>query len=169
MHEYITRSLHSIFNHRKDIVYRRSSSILISVIRISYRKITLYECPISIQRRLGLGVAYVTILVKTRVRVSVNFFYLRFFFIFNKKQARRAQENDMIFRCVTKSVKPPFLDRDDGIRQQPPSQFQKQTNCLFCIKLLSENQKEAFRTPYMERPAEATGVIRTTVSQSYPT
>ena len=64
MHEYITRSLHSIFNHRKDIVYRRSSSILISVIRIFYRKITLNECPINIQRRLGLGVAYVTILVK---------------------------------------------------------------------------------------------------------
>ena len=62
MHEYITRSLHSIFNHRKDIVYCRSSSILISVIRISYRKITLYECPFNIQRRLGL--AYVTILVK---------------------------------------------------------------------------------------------------------
>ena len=63
MHEYITRSLHSIFNHRKDIVYRRSSSILISVIRISYRKITLYECPFNIQRRLGLEEAYVTILV----------------------------------------------------------------------------------------------------------
>ena len=75
----------------------------------------------------------------------------------------------MIFMCVTKSVKPPFLDRDDGIRQQPPSQFQKQTNCLFCIKLLSENQKEAFRTPYLERTGEATGVIRTTVAQSYPT
>ena len=40
MHEYITRSLHSIFNHREDIVYRRSSSILISVIRISYRKMS---------------------------------------------------------------------------------------------------------------------------------
>ena len=64
MHEYITRSLHSIFNHRKDIVYRRSSSILISVIRISYRKINLYECPFNIQRRLGLVVAYVTILLK---------------------------------------------------------------------------------------------------------
>ena len=63
MHEYSTRSLHSIFNHRKDIVYRRSSSILISVIRISYLKITLYECPFNIQRHLGLGVAYVTILV----------------------------------------------------------------------------------------------------------
>ena len=60
MHEYITRSLHSIFNHRKDIWYRRSSSILISVIRISYRKITLYECPFYIQRRLGLGVACLT-------------------------------------------------------------------------------------------------------------
>ena len=57
----------------------------------------------------------------------------------------------MIFKCETKSVKPPVLDRDDGIRQQPPSQFQKQTNCLLCIKLLSENQKEAFRTPYLER------------------
>ena len=75
----------------------------------------------------------------------------------------------MIFMCVTKSVKPPVLDRDDGIRQQPPSQFQKQTHCLFCIKLLSETQKEAFRTPYLERTAEATGVIRTTVAQSYPT
>ena len=57
----------------------------------------------------------------------------------------------MIFMCVTKSVKPPFLDRDDGIRQQPPSQFQKQTNYLFCIKLLSANQTEAFQTPYLER------------------
>ena len=43
----------------------------------------------------------------------------------------------MIFMCVTKSVKPPFLDGDDGIRQQSPSQFKKQTNCLFCIKLLN--------------------------------
>ena len=75
----------------------------------------------------------------------------------------------MIFMFVTKSVKPPFFDRDDGIRQQPTSQFQKQTNCLFCIKLLSENQKEAFRTPYLERTTEATGVIKTTVAQSYPT
>ena len=75
----------------------------------------------------------------------------------------------MIFICVTKSVKLPFLDRDDDIRQQPPSQFQKQTNCLLCVKLLSENQKEAFRTPYLDRRDEATGVIRTTVAQSYPT
>ena len=75
----------------------------------------------------------------------------------------------MIFMFVTKSVKLPFLDIDDGIRQQPPSQFQKQTKCLFCIKLLSENKKEAFRTPYLEKTAEATGVIRTTVAQSFPT
>ena len=61
LNEYITRMLHSIFNYRKDIVYRRSSSLLISVIQISYRKISLYECPFNIQRRLGLGVA---ILVK---------------------------------------------------------------------------------------------------------
>ena len=71
----------------------------------------------------------------------------------------------MIFMCVTKSVKPPFLDRDDGIRQQPPSQFQKQTNCLLCIRVLYENQKETFRTPKLERTAEATGVIRTTVAR----
>ena len=75
----------------------------------------------------------------------------------------------MIFMCVTKIVKPTFLDRDGVIRQQPPSQFQKQTNCLFCIELLSEDQKEAFRTPYLERTAEATGLIRTTLAQSYPT
>ena len=66
-----------------------------------------------------------------------------------------------LFSCVTKSVKPPFLDRD--IRQQPPSQFQKQTNGLFCIRVLSENQKEAFRAPYLEKTAEAMGVIRFTV------
>ena len=60
----IARSLHSIFNNRKDIVYRRSSSTLISVIRISYCKINLYECPLNIQGCLGLGVAYVAVLVK---------------------------------------------------------------------------------------------------------
>ena len=70
----------------------------------------------------------------------------------------------MIFMYVTKSAKPPFLDRDNVIRQQPPSQFQKQTNCLFCIRVQSENQKEAFWTPKLERTAEATGVIRTTVA-----
>ena len=60
----ITWSLHSIFNHRKDIVYHRSSSIIISVIRISYCKINLYECSFNIQERLGLGEAYVAIYVK---------------------------------------------------------------------------------------------------------
>ena len=64
---------------------------------------------------------------------------------------------------MTKSVKTPFLDRDDGIRQQPPSQFQKQTNGLFCIRVLSENKKGAFRAPFLEKTAEATGVIRTTI------
>ena len=67
---------------------------------------------------------------------------------------------------MTKSVKPPFLDRDDGIRQQPPSKFQKQTNGLFCIRVLSENQKEAFRAPFLGKTAEATGVIRTTILES---
>ena len=85
----ITRVLHSIFNHRKDIVYRRSSSILISVIRVSNRKINLYECPFNIQRPLGLGVAYVTI-VKVKVPGSSlsKLFLSYIFFILNKKQAR---------------------------------------------------------------------------------
>ena len=81
MHEYITRSLNSIFNHRKDIVYCRSSSILISVIRISYRKITLYECPFNIQRRLGLGVEYVAIFGKASGSSLDKLFFLRFFFL----------------------------------------------------------------------------------------
>ena len=82
MHEYITRPLHSIFNHRKDIVYRRSSSILISVLRISYRKITLYEFPFNIQRRLGLGVAYLPILVKASgSSLGILFFILVFFYL----------------------------------------------------------------------------------------
>ena len=71
----------------------------------------------------------------------------------------------MIFMCVTKSVTPAYLDKDDGIRQQPPPQFQKQANSLFCIRVPSENKKEAFRTPYLERAAEATGVIRKTVAR----
>ena len=87
----ITRVLHSIFNHRKDIVYHRSSSILISVIRISYRKINLYECPFNIQSRPGLGVAYVAILVKVPGSSLGKLFYLSFFFILNKKHTRRAQ------------------------------------------------------------------------------
>ena len=80
MHEYITRVLHSIFNHRKDIVYRRSSSTLISVIRISKRKIDLYECTFSIQRRLGLGVAYVAILMKVPGSTLGKLFILDFLY-----------------------------------------------------------------------------------------
>ena len=162
----ISRSLHNIFNHRKDIVYRRSSSILISVVRISYCKINLYECPFNIQGRLGLGVAYVAILVKfSGSSLDKLFFTLEFFFILIKNRHEEHKGHDMILMRVTKIVKPPFLDRDDGIRQQPSSQFQKQTNCLFCIRVLSENQKEAFRAPYLEKTAEATGVIRTTVAR----
>ena len=86
MHEYITRSLHCIFNHRKDIVYRRSSSILIFVIRMSYCKITFYECPFNIQRRLGLGVAYVTTLLKVSGSSLGKLFYLRFFYLKQKKK-----------------------------------------------------------------------------------
>ena len=39
----------------------------------------------------------------------------------------------MIFICVTKSVKPAYLDRDDDIRQQPPPQFQKQANIVYSV------------------------------------
>ena len=61
----------------------------------------------------------------------------------------------MIFMCDKKVSKPPFVDRDDGIRQQPPSQFQKQTHGLFFIRVLSENKKEAFRALHLEKTAEA--------------
>ena len=122
----ITRVLHSIFNHRKDIVYRRSSSILISVIRISHRKINLYECPFSIKRRPGLGVANVAILVK--VPGSSKLFYLRFFYILIKKNRHEEHKGHAMIFMLTKSVKPPFLDRYDSIRRKPPSQFQKQTD-----------------------------------------
>ena len=65
------------------------------------------------------------------------------------------------------TVKPSFLDSDDDIRQQPPSQFHKQTNTrsIFCIRVLLKIKKEAFRTPYLERTAETTGVSRTTVAR----
>ena len=79
------------------------------------------------------------------------------------KNRHEEHKGHAMISCVTKSVKPSFLDRDDGISQQPPSQFQKQINGLFCIRVLSENQKEAFRAPYLEKTAEATGVIRTTI------
>ena len=100
MHEYITRSLHSIFNHRKDIVYRRSSSILISVIRISYRKITLYECPFNFQRRLGLGVAYVTILVKVSGSSLGKLFILDFFYFYIKRNRHEEHKGMIRFSCV---------------------------------------------------------------------
>ena len=100
----ITWVLKSIFNHRKDIVYRRSSSILISVIRVSYRKINLYECPFNIQRRLGLGVAYVVI-VKVKVPGSSlsNFFFILDCFILNKKNRHEDHKGHaMIFMCDKK-------------------------------------------------------------------
>ena len=75
----ITRSLHSIFNHRKDIVHRRSSSILISVIRVSFCKINLYESSFNIQGLLGLGVAYVAVYVKVSGSSLGKLFFLVFF------------------------------------------------------------------------------------------
>ena len=99
----ITRVLHSIFNHRKDFVYCQSSSILISVIRVSYRKINLYECPVNIQRRLGLGVAYVAILMKVPGSNLGKLFYLRFFFILKKKNRHEEHKGHaMIFMCHKK-------------------------------------------------------------------
>ena len=74
----------------------------------------------------------------------------------------------MIFMCVTKSVKPPFLTETMASDNNRPL-ISKSKQIVYSIKLLSENQKEAFRTPFLERTAEATGVIRTTVAQSYPT
>ena len=142
----ITRPLHSIFNHRKDIVYRRSSSILISVIRLSYCKINLYECPFNIQGRLGLVVAYVAIYVKVSGEVLINFLILVvvfFWFFLHKNRHEEYKGHAMIFMC-DKSVKPPFLDRNDGITQQPPSQFQNQTHGLLFIRVLSKNKKKPF-------------------------
>ena len=66
----------------------------------------------------------------------------------------------MIFICVTKNVKPPVLDRGDGIRFNSKSK-----QIVYSVS----SKKEAFWTPYLESTAEATGVIRTTVAQSYPT
>ena len=84
MHEYhySVVAQYCIFNRRKDIVYRLSSLILISVIRISYCKINLYECPSNIQGRLGLGVAYVAIFVKVSGSSLGNLFLSFFFFFF---------------------------------------------------------------------------------------
>ena len=98
----ITRSLHSIFNHRKDIVYRRSSSILISVIRISYCKINLYECPFNIQGRLGLGVAYVAIYMKVSGSSLGKRFFILVFFILNKNRHEEHKGHAMIFMCDKK-------------------------------------------------------------------
>ena len=55
-------------------------------------------------------------------------FYLRFFLFSIKNRHEEHKGHAMIFMCGTKSVKTPFLDRDDDIRQQPPSHFQKQTD-----------------------------------------
>ena len=97
------KSLHSIFNHRQDIVYRRSSSILISVIRISYCKINLYEYPVNIQGRLGLGVAYVAIFVKVSgSSLGKLFFILVFFIILNKNRHEEHNGHAMIFMCDKK-------------------------------------------------------------------
>ena len=64
----------------------------------------------------------------------------------------------MIFLCDKKCQTGIFGQR------RWPSQSQKQTNGLFCIRVLSGNKKEAFPAPYLEKTAETTGVIRLTVA-----
>ena len=82
---------------------------------------------------------------------SVGRLFILDSFISNKRNIHEECKGfDMIFVCVIKSVKPPFLDRGDGTKQQPPSQFQKQTNCLYCMRVLSENQKETFKLRYLK-------------------
>ena len=68
------------------------------------------------------------ILVKVPGSSLGKLFYLRFFFILNKKNRHEEHKGHAMIFMLTKSVKPPFLDRDDSIRQKPPSQFQKQTD-----------------------------------------
>ena len=81
-----------------------------------------------IQRLLGLGVAYVAIFVKVPGSSLGKLFYLRFFFILNKKNRHGEHKGHaMIFMC-DKKCQTAILDRDKSIRQQPPSQFQKQTD-----------------------------------------
>ena len=53
-------------------------------------------------------------------------FYL--IFLFKIKNRHEEHKGHAMIFMFDKSVKPPFLDRDNGIRQQPPSQFQKQTD-----------------------------------------
>ena len=65
----ITRVLHSIFDHRKDIVYRRSSSVLISVIRISYHTKT-YEAYGNIRVKPNQPCNYLNRGHKSKVNIS---------------------------------------------------------------------------------------------------
>ena len=67
------------------------------------------------------------------------------FFILNKNRHEEHKRHAIIFMC-DKKCQSPFLDRDDGIRQRPPSQFQKQTHGLFFIRVLSEKKHFELRT-----------------------
>ena len=62
---------------------------------------------------------------------------------FNKNRHEKHKGHAMIFMC-DKKCQTAIFDRDDGIRQQPPSQFQKQTHGLFFIRVLCENKKKPF-------------------------
>ena len=65
------------------------------------------------QRRLGLVVSYVAILVKVPGSSLGKLFYLRFFFILNKKQAREHKGHDMIFMCDKKCQTAIFGQRQE--------------------------------------------------------
>ena len=79
-------------------IYIAYTYLLISVIRISYCKINLYECPINIQGRLGLGVAYVAIFVKVSGS-SLGEHFFSFFFFFFLSRHEQHKGHAMIFMC----------------------------------------------------------------------
>ena len=63
----------------------------------------------------------------------------------------------MIFMCGTKRVKHGHSWTEDGIRQTTALSIQKANTLSILYQVAkSENYKEAFRTSYLERTAEAT-------------
>ena len=92
----------------------------------------------------------------------VNFFYLDFLSQIKKTGTKNTREWYDFHVCDRH-----FWTETIAQDNNRPLISKSKKNCLFFIKLLSENQKEAFRTPYLERTADTTGVIRITVAQSY--
>ena len=67
----------------------------------------------------------------------------------------------MIFICVTKKESNCHFWTETIASDNNRLLNSKSKQIVYSVSLLSENQKEAFRTPYLERRAEARGVIRT--------